>query len=126
MAVHTTRRPEIPSSPERRPLRWRRRLIWLLALLAAAAAAAAAGIVVAQQLTGSSTGVPATHRETPVNKGELPGTTANGAPSSAVPPVDPQPGQEYVWRRAYVRGKLVWIRVRSDAANVREDRDISK
>jgi len=126
MSASTTRRPDTRTSTEPRPVRWPARLIWLLALLAAAAVAAGAGILVAEQLAGPSTGAPAAHREPPVNNGELPGTTANGAPSSAVPPADPQPGQEYVWRRAYARGKLVWIRVRSDAANVREDRDISR
>jgi hypothetical protein len=36
-----------------------------------------------------------------------------------------QPRQEYLWRPAYVRGKVVLIQIRADAANVREDRGIT-
>jgi hypothetical protein len=36
-----------------------------------------------------------------------------------------RPHQEYLWRPAYVRGKVVLIRIRADAANVREDRGIA-
>jgi hypothetical protein len=126
MSASTTRRPDTRTSTEPRPVRWRGRLIWLLALLVASALAAGAGILVAEQLAGPSTGAPAVHRGPTVDDRELPGKTANGAPSSAAPPARTQPGQEYLWRRAYVRGKLVLIRVRADAANVREDREISK
>src|SRR4051794_35505930 len=35
---------------------------------------------------------------------------------------DSHPHEVYVWRPAYVRGKVAPIRIRADAANVREDR----
>jgi hypothetical protein len=125
MATSTTRRPEVPTSTDPHPLTWRARLIRLLALLAATAAAGGAGIVVAEQLTRSSAGAPGDHREPKADNQEVSGRTANRASSSA-PKAHPQPGQEYVWRPAYVRGKVVMIRIRADAANVREDREISK
>ena len=125
MSASTTR-PDIRTSNEPWSMRWRGRLIWLLALLAATVAASGAGIAVAEQLTRSSSGAPAAHSEPTVADRERPVGTANGAPSSAAPQTGPQPGQEYVWRPAYVRGKVVLIPVRADAANVREDRVISR
>ena len=126
MATHTARRPDVPTGTEAHPVRWRRRLIWLLALLVAGTAAAVAGIVVAEQLTRSSTSAPAAHREPKVGNGEVPGGTADRASPSVAPPARPRPSQEYLSRPAYVRGKIVLIRIGADAANVREDRDISK
>src|SRR3954466_1408315 len=38
---------------------------------------------------------------------------------------DPHPHEVYVWRPAYLRGKVAPIRIRVDAANVREDRGIT-
>jgi hypothetical protein len=38
---------------------------------------------------------------------------------------DSQPQPQYLWRPAYVRGKVVLIQIRADAANVREDRGIT-
>jgi hypothetical protein len=38
---------------------------------------------------------------------------------------DPHPHMVYAWRPAYVRGKVALIRIRADAANVREDRGIT-
>ena len=143
MATHITHPPEIPTSIEPHQGRWRRRLIWLLALLAASAASAVPGIAVAEQLTGSAPVAPAVHHEpngntpegqasTPINgapnavTAETAGTTENRGSSNAGGQARPQPRQEYVWRPAYVRGKVVLIRIRADAANVREDRGISK
>jgi hypothetical protein len=122
MAARTTRQPESLSSPELHPARWRR-LIWLLALLAATAAAAVAGIAVAAQLTRSSTVAPAVHQPNADTR-EAPGTTGDRGSSSAAGQAGPRLRQEYLWRPAYVRGKVVLIRIRADAANVREDRGI--
>jgi hypothetical protein len=36
-----------------------------------------------------------------------------------------QPRPQYLWRPAYVRGKVLRIQIRADAANVREDRGIT-
>jgi hypothetical protein len=124
MSTYTTR-PDIRTSTEPRPARWRGRLIWLLALLAATGAAAVAGIAVAEQLTRSSTVAPAVHHEPNADTGEAPGKTGDRGSSSAAGRAGAQPSQEYLWRPAYVRGKVVLIRIRADAANVREDRGIS-
>ena len=125
MVLHTTRRRDLSSTQPRR-VGWTGRLIWLLVLLAAAAVAAVAGIVVGEQLTRSPAGAPATHREPKADNREVPGKTADRASSSVASQARPRPGQEYLWRPAYVRGKVVLIRVRPDAANVREDREISR
>lgn len=130
MVAHTSRRPD-RTDVEPHRVSWRRRLIWLLALLAAAAAAAVAGIVLAEQLTPSSSGPSAAHRGPTADSREIPGATANRASSSVTSSsvtsqARSRPGQEYSWRPAYVRGKVVFIRIRADAANVREDRGISK
>ena len=124
MAVHASHHGEVDSRTEPDPARWLRRLILLLAMLAAGAVAAVAGIAVAGQLTRLSTVAPATRHEPNAGTGELPtlGAGASGAPRQGVS----EPRQEYVRRLAYVRGKLVWIRIRSDAANVGEDRTVSK
>jgi hypothetical protein len=124
--AHTAHRPDIETGTEAHPVRWRWRLIWLLALLLAGTAAAVAGIVVAEHLTRSSTGAPAAQRQPKADTREVPGKTASRVPPSATPKGRPRPGQEYVWRPAYVRGKVVLIPVRADAANVREDRAISR
>jgi hypothetical protein len=129
MTAHTARRPDIRTSADAQRVSWRWRLVWLLALLAAGTAAAVAiavaGIVVAKHLTRSSTSAPAAQREPMADSRVVPGETANGASSSVSPRARPRPGQEYLWRPAYVRGKVVLILVRADAANVREDRAIS-
>lgn len=124
MSASTTRRPDTLTGTVPRQPRRRSRLIWLLALLAAATAAAGAGIVVAEQLTGSSPGAATAHREPTMDDRERPGDTTNRASSSAAPETGGEPGQKYLWRPVYVRGKLVLVRVRADAANVREDRGI--
>jgi hypothetical protein len=114
-----------PEQHRASPARRRRRPVWLLALLAAFAASTVAGIAVAEQLTRSSAVAPTGRHGPNADTRESP-TTGDRGSSSAPRQAVAEPRQEYLRRPAYVRGRIVLIRIRADAANVREDRGISK